>query len=1025
VGQKSGKYPSESYFKLNYSLKFNKLRDRNFMVMNMIKCIFFIITSLLLLDSCQKEKVNGITISAGLSVVTIENKLISVKYDLKSGTYSAFDKVRKIEAVYNATCQINNFNSGEKGVTAFYTSESIDEKSGKGAAILITSKKENYPDQLFKIKLYDNQGFLTLQSGIRNTLKTPYIIKSFAPVKNASLFNGSDLKENFRVMDGEGGGIETYIRKEPTIVSQNNIVLSFGNGKERYSMVAGGVTYREFEKFVTLTEDHKREPDISKLAPDLNLLEYIDLGDISKKDIPKYADIDKFQNKTRFKFAGSFTEAKSIIYNAEDIKIQPQNIDTTKIYTLAVIWGSNYSTQRQSVILFKNGKEEKLISSALLPDLSQGKDPDLYFIPVTPAMMHGGMPTIVIRKNGGSSTVLNEAALFEGAVPGDKQLVPIKAGRSPSLFNKVKFTLYAEDPVGKKVDAGQTYLPGKDAFYLDFSTVNPIESAEKYAQTIKAEQEVNLNYYYFPTICLWYAMQPLYGGAGSKRAINDSPGAVEEMARVKDSGWLKYTTMAIRLVPDCYSENNENGWWDDLHWQKYGSGSEEKQGTKRMNLKIGHYRAPYETSKKWAQAVINMGGLPFTYFQTGVRSNDYCEQFPTQMLHNQSYYKVENQSFGLNKNFGTYDFTDSSFVAHMHEVYNNLNDAGIAGMMFDYPNTAWAPYGGMDDKYCTTGGMYRKVFDLAYNGLGEKSYIHERNISRGSDITAGVVASQRIWGDNDVLTAEMVMRGGLRWYKNRVLFNYDMDAKSLTKAQPADSDDGINKLLTMSYLAASRLLLSQSFAIMTPKLVYKLSRIFPYPQSAQSARPIDAFSGDYPRVYDFRVTGKWHQLTFFNEDDTKPKTVSVELSGTPGFGGMGLEKNNSYYIYDFWNNCFVGEFNGDAVLTQNLRKGEARMMSVHQKEDHPQVLSTDRHIMQGYNELSEIRWSDNKLSGKAEMIENEPMKIIIAHNGSQPQKAEAAGCSASFVILSDKLIELTIISHQKRKAEWTVEFKKF
>jgi hypothetical protein len=289
-------------------------------------------------------------------------------------------------------------------------------------------------------------------------------------------------------------------------------------------------------------------------------------------------------------------------------------------------------------------------------------------------------------------------------------------------------------------------------------------------------------------------------------------------------------------------------------------------------------------------------------------------------------------------------------------------------------------------------------------------------------VTAGVVASQRIWGDTDGLNPDLVARGGLRWYKNRVLFNYDMDAKSLTKAVPADSEDGINKLLTMSYVTASRLLLSQSFALMTPKLVYKLSRIFPYPQIPQSARPIDAFSADYPRVYDFRVTDKWHQLTFFNEDDLNPKTIAVSFSGTPGFGGMGLSEANSYYVYDFWNNQLLGEFKGDSVLTQNLRKGEARMMSVHQKEKNPQVLSTDRHLMQGYMELSDIQWKDNKLTGKVDLVENEPMKIVLANNGMQPQKVLTSAGISSFTLLSNGLMELTITAPQKGKVEWVVEF---
>ncbi len=970
------------------------------------------------------ETINGITISKNASVITIENKNVSIKYDLKKGSYSAFDKSTKTEAIYNASTQVNELKSSDKEAIHSFTTEAIHESIGKGAALLITSKKKNAPDQLLRIKLYDNKGFVVLQSGIKNSLKQAYKVMKFSPLASASVFKGLNLKENFRLLDGEGGGIETYIRKEPGMLSQNNMLLNFGSDINRHTLVAGGLTYNEFEKLVSVSEERERTPDLVKLAPGLRLIEYIDFGNATSSK-PKFADVDKFEFKTKFKFAGSFTEAKSIIYDTGDIKIDLKKLDRTKTYTFGIIWGSNYATQKQSLILSTNGNEKEWLPPSLLPDLSTGSEPDIYFMSITPELMKGGMPAIIIRKNGGANTVVGEAVLFEGKLPEEMYLIPIKAPKAPSEFRNVRMDMYAEDPVGKQVDPGQTYLPEKDAFFFDISTANPLDAAEKYAQTVKKVQAVKLNAYYFPTICLWVAMQPLYGGQGDKstRAVNDAPGAVDEMIRVKNSGWLKYTKMGIRLVPDCYAENNENGWWDDAHWQRYGSGSVERQGTTEMTLPGAHYRPPYETSKKWAQKVIELGGLPFFYFQTGVRSKDYAEQFPQHMLHNQSYFKYEGKADGLNNNLGTYDFTDTGFVAHMKNVYKNLNDAGIAGMMFDYPYTAWAPYGGMEDKYSTTAGMYRKVFELATTGLGNKSYVQERNIRRGSEIAMGFVQSQRTWGDNDILTPEMVMRTGLRWYKNRVLFNYDMDAKSLSRALPADSDDGVQKLLTMSYVAASRLLLGQSFARTTPENVFKLSRVFPYHKAPQSARPIDAFSSDYPRVYDFKVNEKWHQLTFFNEDDNNTKTVSINLFGTPGFGGMGLPKNSSYYVYDFWNHQFVGLLKSDAVLTQNLRKGEARMMSVRLKENHPQVLSTDRHIMQGYLELSDVSWDGNRLSGKAEMVEHEPMKIIIATNGKVLKNVKFSQGVSSVKMLSDGLMELSITSSTAGKAVWWLQFK--
>lgn len=108
-----------------------------------------------------------------------------------------------------------------------------------------------------------------------------------------------------------------------------------------------------------------------------------------------------------------------------------------------------------------------------------------------------------------------------------------------------------------------------------------------------------------------------------------------------------------------------------------------------------------------------------------------------------------------------YDFTDPGFVSHMKKVYDKLREAGIKGIMYDYPEgTEWSFEGGFEDKYATTAWGYRNMFKLAYEGLGSDCYLNERNLLKGSDITLGLVASQRVWGDTDQITPEMVTRCG-------------------------------------------------------------------------------------------------------------------------------------------------------------------------------------------------------------------------------------------------------------------------
>ena len=496
------------------------------------------------------------------------------------------------------------------------------------------------------------------------------------------------------------------------------------------------------------------------------------------------------------------------------------------------------------------------------------------------------------------------------------------------------------DAVGKRVDPGVAYLPD-DRCYVDFCTANPFEALEQYGLSVRAAQKVNLRINDFPTVDGWYVA--VFSGGGSEP--NNTAGMVALMDAAVKSGFLRYSKVAVRLIPDDYGPNNEQGWWDDEHWQKYG-----------------HYVKPYETTKKWGQAVIERGGIPLIYSQTSSYSRDFMAAHADWYLYNDTKRLIKEDG-SLDYGKGALDFTDAGLKAHLRKVYENMRDGGLAGLMFDYPEDRFRQDDGFEDNYATGAAAYRTIFELPKTILGPNSYIDERNVwaqPNGrccfSDVTAGLVDSQRVWGDTDVATPEMYSRCGHRWYKNRVMFTYDMDSKNLFKVSP-NNRDGLRQLLTMVYTVAPRFVLANSFNRLTPEQVHDLSRIYPIHSTPRSARPLDAFSREdgIPRIYDLAIDKTWHQLAFYNPDVKTNGTIGVDLGKDSSFGGMGLSSKRSYYVYDFWNDAFLGKFAGKDRLEQTLRPGEVRMMSVHEVAKHPQFISSNRHVMQGYVDVLEYR----------------------------------------------------------------------
>ena len=298
-------------------------------------------------------------------------------------------------------------------------------------------------------------------------------------------------------------------------------------------------------------------------------------------------------------------------------------------------------------------------------------------------------------------------------------------------------------------------------------------------------------------------------------------------------------------------------------------------------------------------------------------------------------------------------------------------------------------------------------------------------MERGSDITLGLVASQRTENDTDRVSPQVITRCGLRWYKNRVVVNYDTDSKNIYRLR--NNRDAVRSLLTMSYVTTGRLLLANSFAQLSPQIVHDLTRIYPFHRTPQTHRPVDAFTQTYPRVYDFEVSPAWHQLIFFNPDDEDSMSIDVDLAGSTAEGTLGLSPDEDYYVYDFWNDNFVGRISGDRKLSQQLRPGEVRMMSIHQVSAYPQFISTNRHIMQGYLDMTDTAWlaEQKRLTGVSKVVAADPYVVTIATNGYAPKEATTNDPTVQLAIeeAGSGLAKLTITAQENTSVQWHVHFK--
>ena len=142
----------------------------------------------------------------------------------------------------------------------------------------------------------------------------------------------------------------------------------------------------------------------------------------------------------------------------------------------------------------------------------------------------------------------------------------------------------------------------------------------------------------------------------------------------------------------------------------------------------------------------------------------------------------------------------------------------------------------------------------------------------------------------------------------------------------------------------------------------RLSQLDPYqleilkkilPASGLAARPIDLFDDEVASAFAVRVEkpfGTWTVAAFFNPSLTEAVERRFPLSR------LWLSRERTYLAYDFWRQKLVGEIREELAVT--VQPGSVTLLTLHEKGDEPFVLSTDRHLLQGYLELEDARWDE-------------------------------------------------------------------
>jgi len=139
-----------------------------------------------------------------------------------------------------------------------------------GKSISLISRIEGAGELEVQFSLYRDSTFLEIGFSFRNQGKEPVRLER-VDVLNGLFMEGLD-RDYLQTLNGNSGGVKTEVLHGYAREAENNILCFFAGPGKQQSLVAGGLTYKDYRKYMHVNLDslamYAYDPVAVRLVPD-------------------------------------------------------------------------------------------------------------------------------------------------------------------------------------------------------------------------------------------------------------------------------------------------------------------------------------------------------------------------------------------------------------------------------------------------------------------------------------------------------------------------------------------------------------------------------------------------------------------------------------------------------------------------------------------------------------------------------------------------------------------------------------
>ena len=277
------------------------------------------------------------------------------------------------------------------------------------------------------------------------------------------------------------------------------------------------------------------------------------------------------------------------------------------------------------------------------------------------------------------------------------------------------------------------------------------------------------------------------------------------------------------------------------------------------------------------------------------------------------------------------------------------------------------------------------------------------------------------------LLTEAVMGGANRFFYNGRVFWNDCDGFHIYKYNAPDGQNFTWQQAKVDAcfhaIAGNTLFISEAFNVPYPDdRIELLKRISP--PTMDVAYPVDLFVQKPARIWNMPVErpfGKWSVLAVFNYTGKTNHQFTATLDAAKD---LRLDPLKEYIAYEFWTRRLIGTFKGTFV-TRPLNPYDCDIYSIVEKQDHPVLVSTSRHVRQMAFDIKDLAYDGQQrmLRGVSRAVAGDPYQLrIYVPDGFIARRVELSDSIAAAMKTDGNLLVVDFKAPTGKDVDWKVFF---